>query len=186
MAERRLDLFKLLGEISKKNITYYETLSEQEVKEFIPFVVQRWLSGTTNKQQIYLLNEIVNQCIFNLGNQHKKLLFDLLTIACSGRSQKYYWNKLPTKTVNSKPVSLDVICQYYNYSKKQGTEALALMSYDDVVYCAEELGKQEEDINKISKEWGVKNVRKNNSKDEGQANNIHKTSKGKFGDAFED
>ena len=186
MAERKLDLFKTLSQISKKNITYYDSLTEQEIKEFVPFVIQRWLSGTTNKQQIYLLNEIVNQHIFNLGTQYKDLLFYLLSIACSGKTQKYSWNKLPTKSQTSKPTSLGIVCEYYKYSYKEGKEALALLTHEDVIWCGEQLGKQDEEITKVYKEWGIKNVKKTNDKSNRSEDDTHTRSSNALDDIFQD
>lgn len=151
MAEYKLDIFKLIKEISKKNIAYYDTLSDEEKKAFAPLIVSRWLSGIQNKQQVYLINAIVNPFLFDMS-QHKKLLYYLMTICTNGKDQKYTWNKLPSKKNVSKPISTQVVSEYFNYSTKDAVEALKILSPENILLYADELGKQPDEISKIKKE----------------------------------
>jgi len=151
--ERKLDLFKTLGNISKKNIDYFKTLSDEEKKDFIPFVVARWLSGTSNPRQIYFLNVVVNPFTFVLGQQHKELLYYLMTACATGKSQKYFWNKLPSKTTTAKPNAVRVVADYFDYSMRHAVEAIKVLTVDDVLRYAGDLGRQPEEIAKIKREF---------------------------------
>lgn len=160
MAEK-IDIFQVLDHCSKKNISFYENLPDDKKKAIAPFVIQRWLTGTSNGQQIFLINEIVNPFVFTL-QKHKTLLWYLITCCMPGKTQRYFWNK--TKTSTTKPETLTVVCEYFNYSKKHGRDAINVLKHSDIISCAESLGKQQDIISKINKEWGVKNAGSNKSK----------------------
>lgn len=162
MAEK-IDIFRILNQADKKNILFYQQLSEEEKKSFSPFLIQRWLSGTVDSRQVIFLNELLNPFIFSFFN-HKHLLWLLITICTNGNIQKYSWNKLPGKQqTHSKPETINIISQYYGYSKKQAKEILNLLSYEEIIWYAEQLGKQPEEIIKLKKEW--KNEIESNKKD---------------------
>lgn len=150
MAQRTLDLFKLLSKISQKDWEYVLSLTDEELKEAAPFVISRWLSGTSSAQQIYLLNYTVNPYVFEL-QKHKLLIFQLMTIATSGKSQRYTWMKLPGKQF-SKPLACKVLCEYYGYSHQQAQEALPILSVEHILEYAQELGWQTDDLKKLNKE----------------------------------
>jgi hypothetical protein len=152
MSEKALDIFKVLENASRKNIQFYGALDDHQQKALFPFVVQRWLSGTTSAQQVYLLNEVSNPYLFSL-QKHKELIWFLMTICTSGKVQRHFWNKSPGKKTSSKPLSASAVAEYFQYSKKDANEALPLLSRDLVIGYAEELGWQHEELTKLKKEW---------------------------------
>lgn len=151
----KLDIFRTMKAADSKNPQFYDKLSEDEVKQLQPFLVMRWMTGTSSPRQVYFMNEFVNPYVFSLTN-HKRLLWQLLTVASDGKSRKYEWIKAPGKATSSKPVSVDVIRQHYGYSTKHANDALPCLTVDDVVEMAIDLGRQPEDIQKINKEWKPK------------------------------
>lgn len=151
MAERKLDIFRVLNALNKKDAGFFETLSEEEKKEFQPFLVARWMSGTPSAQQVFLINEVSNKYNFSLTN-HKQLLWQLLCVSNSGQNQRYTWNKLPGKSTSGKPNAARAVMQYYKYSMKDAIQALKVLSRNDVLEIAQDLGWQQEDIAKIRKE----------------------------------
>ena len=59
----KLNLWPLLDSISYKNVNYYDTLTVENLKEYSPYVVMRWLTGGQTSdvaRQICYLNEFVN------------------------------------------------------------------------------------------------------------------------------
>lgn len=182
MAEK-IDIFQVLDHCSKKNVSFYENLPDDKKKAIAPFVIQRWLTGTSNGQQIFLLNEIVNPFVFAL-QKHKMLVWYLMTCCMPGKPQKYFWNK--TKSTTTRPETLAIICEYFNYSRKHGEEALPIIKYEDVILYAESLGKQRDVIVKINKEWGIKNG-KESSKETKRINNSDDSRDARgFEDIFEE
>jgi len=149
MADRKLNLFELLGAISEKNTGYYQNLTDEELKELQPFVIMRWLTGTSSKRQVYLLNAVVNPFVFDLG-QHKQLLFYLLTL-CTQHAQRYNWIKPPSSKRLGK-LAVTVLCDYFKYTKRQAIDAAKLLQSEDILDYAEQLGWQKEEIAKLKKE----------------------------------
>lgn len=150
MADRKLDLFQLLDKISTKDGFYFHTLADDQLKEFQPFVIMRWLTGTFDKRQVYFLNAIVNPFVFDIG-QHKELLYYLLTTCTAGKSQRYVWTKAPSQNRKGK-LTVSVLTQKYNYGKREAAEAAAILSAADIIEYAEDLGWQKEEIVKLKKE----------------------------------
>lgn len=157
MAEIKLDIFRVLNEIDKKNINFYSSLTEDEQKAFAPKVVARWLSGTYNKQQVYFINEIVNPFVFSLY-KHPGLLYQLMTLCTTGKPQRYIWSKALSKTP-SNPFSIKAIQQYFGYNSEDAQQSIQILSPEDIVIIAETMGWQDEDLNKMRKELGLKPVK---------------------------
>lgn len=163
MAERKLDIFRVLKEADLKHTDFYASLTEEERKNFLPFLVTRWLSGTPNRRQIIFLNELVNPFTFSLVG-HKELLWKLMTVCTSGKPQRYFWNKLPSKANSSKPISVQVVAEYFQLPTKDAQEAIACLSGNDVLDMAEELGRQPEEIAKLRKEYKGEELRSDGTK----------------------
>lgn len=148
----KLDLFKqVLPNLSRKNEKFYGTLSEEETKEISPLILMRWMTGTNDARQVYFLNELVNPFVFNMG-KHKELLVNLITICASGRDQRYKFNKVKSKKTTSTPKAVAVIREMFNYNTIDALEALSMISNDDVLSFAEQLGRQPTEITAIKKE----------------------------------
>lgn len=157
MATERLDIFRVLKAADTKDTTFYSKLEDEEKKQLQPFLVMRWLTGTFSKQQVFLINEVLNPYAFSLY-QHKELLWKLSTICTSGKSQRYVWNKIETKTVEH-PISVKIIQEFTGYNSRDAVQALKLFEPIDVVEMAEEMGWQDDEINKSRKELGLQTVR---------------------------
>jgi hypothetical protein len=149
--KKKLDVFRVLKAADAKNASFFGTLTEDEKKELQPFLVMRWMSGSGNAAQVYLINEFVNPYAFSLTN-HKELLWQLLTVANVGKNQRYVWNKLPGKQSSSRPTAVKVVAQYYGYNTKEAQKVLDVLTREDVVELAEELGFQPDDITKLKRE----------------------------------
>lgn len=151
----KLDIFRVMKAADGKNPQFYDKLTEDEVKQLQPFLVMRWMTGTSSARQVFFMNEFLNPYVFSLTN-HKRLLWQLLTVAADGKSRRYEWIKAPGKATSNKPVSISVIQQYHGYNTKHANEALLCLTADDVVEMAIDLGRQPDDIQKINKEWKPK------------------------------
>lgn len=149
--ERKLDIFRVLGSADKKQADFYAKLTPEERKEFQPFLVARWMSGTSAAVQICLLNEFVNPYAFSLTN-HKQLLWQLLTICSTGKSQRYVWNKLPAKRETGRPNAIKCVKEYFGYSTRDALDAMEILTRSQILDFAEQLGWQTEEIAKIRRE----------------------------------
>mgnify|MGYP000523479404 FL=1 len=157
----KFEIFKVLGWADTHDVSAYASLPPDDRKQIPLFVVQRWLSGCTDSLQILLLNDIANGYVFSL-QRHPTLLWRLLVAANTAkRPRRYVWNKLPgTNVVSKRPASEQALMTAYHYNPEQASEALELLSYDAVFELAEQLGMQQDELDKISVEWGVAVKRK--------------------------
>jgi len=147
----KLDLFNFLSNVSRKNEKFYKTLSEEEIKEISPLITMRWLSGTNDARQIYFLNELVNPFVFTLS-KHKELLVDLMTLCGSGHDQRYKFIKAKSKKTSKTPKVVEVIKNFFDYNTVDAMEVLPMISNDDILSFAEQLGRQPPEIAAIKKE----------------------------------
>lgn len=149
--KKKLDIFRVLGAADGKNTAFYQTLTDDERKELQPFLVMRWMSGTSSASQVYMINELVNPYAFSL-TQHKELLWKLMTVANDGRRTRYVWNKLPSRPDAGKSTAVKVVKAYFKYNTADAIAALNLLSKDEVTAMAEEMGWQSDDVSKVKRE----------------------------------
>ena len=149
--ERKLNIFNVLERLDVKDVYYYDKLTDNERKAFVPLVTMKWLSGVYDARQVYFINELVNPHVFNLY-KHPKLLYFLMTLCGSGKSKKHFWNKTLSKKSSSTPTVIGVVREYFGYSTLEAIDALPLLSDVDILLYAENLGRQKDDIKKIKKE----------------------------------
>ena len=152
-AKHKLDIFAVLAALDRKDVEFFTNLTPDEQKSIQPFVLMRWLTGTYNKRQVFLINEIVNPYVFNMNND-KELLWKLLTICTTGKPQRYVWNKPGLKGSNN-PTATKVVQQYFGYNSVDAAKSVKLLAHDDIVMMAEELGWQDEELNKLKKEFDM-------------------------------
>lgn len=150
--EYKLELWPLLRNISTKNVGYYDSLSEESIKEFQPLVLQRWLTGCNNARQLYFLNELVNPYVFTLGGKHKKLIYDLMTLCTTGKDYRYKYPKAKAKRTTTMPKTVAVIKQAYGYNNSDANDAIPLLSDEDIISMAEQHGMQDGEIKELKKE----------------------------------
>ena len=94
---------------------------------------------------------MVNPFVFSLY-KHPELLYDLMTLCGPGKSQRYFWNKTVSSKSNNIPTTVSVIREYFGYNTIQAIEALPLLSNDDILEYAADLGTQKDIITKLKKE----------------------------------
>jgi hypothetical protein len=153
MADFKLDIFQVLGKLDAGKYDTYDKLSEEEQKEFAPLIVQRWMSSGSERQVIYL-NSITNKLIFSLP-KHKELIAKLLVVCSDKQRKRYSWIKMPSRKRTEK-LAIEVVCKYYGYSRKEAEIQFPLLSPDDIIEHAEELGYQDAELKSLKKELKTK------------------------------
>ncbi len=73
---KKIDLKSMLGAVDRRNKDFYDQLSEEQEKEFSPFMVLRWTSsikGSKELQTHYLTyaNELLNKKLFSFYTNTK-------------------------------------------------------------------------------------------------------------------
>ncbi len=142
------DLFAGLSALSKGDLSWYDNLSAEGQKAAAPFVMMRWMTGTSDLAQIVRINEVVNPYVF-AGTSTKSALFKSLAIAATKKSSRYAWVKGPS--AKTKKMSLEVIKQYYDCSTREASTYT--VGSEDLLEMAAELGLEKEDIAKLKKEF---------------------------------
>ena len=133
MANNSFDLFEGLASLSSRNLNWYNDLSDDGKKAASPFVIARWMSGTSDQAQIIRLNEVVNPYIFS--GFDKDVLFKLLAIAATGSTK----------------LSIEVVKQYYDCSTREAVTYK--VTNEDLVEMAESCGWSQEELKKLTKEF---------------------------------
>ncbi len=85
-----------LAAIDRKDYTYYDQLTEDQKKEFSPYILMRWCStveGNNDISKYYAIatNEFSNLNFFSLS-RHKKLQWLIIcTVSPNVGKQRHYW-----------------------------------------------------------------------------------------------
>lgn len=150
-AKYKLDIFDLLSKInSSKSGDIYAQLSDDEKKGFAPLVVMRWMSGTSDEQQILMLNEFMNPAVFPLS-AHPHLLMLMLQSCSSKTSKRYTW--IPVKNKKKNTEALRVVEEYFDLSPREVSLLDPFPTKEEIIYMAEELGWQKDELSKLEKEY---------------------------------
>lgn len=145
---RSLNIFDVISNIQLKKPEYYDTLSDEDKKHVVPFLLMRWMSSQSPYNCLFV-NELVNPFVFSLY-KHPKLLFQLLTCASVSGKGRVKWQAGPSKSSHSHATK--VLQQLYGYSVKQAREVLPLLTSDQLLSYAAHLGWQKEEVSKLTKE----------------------------------
>lgn len=90
------DLFEALAAIDRKDYTYYDRLTPEQQKKFVPFMLIHWVSaikGPQNLQAYYLMNidYCANKYLFNESVQkNPKLQWLMLCAASPGLGKQFH------------------------------------------------------------------------------------------------
>lgn len=155
VTKHKVDIFKVLGDINKKDRDFYTNLTLEEQKALHPLVLMKWMSGTTSERQVMFLNEFANRYMFSLA-AHKELLMQLLIVCSPGKWTKYKWNKAKSKKNSKTPMLVELIKETYEYSSTKAVEVLPILTDDDLLEMATDLGRQLQEIRDIKKELKVR------------------------------
>lgn len=146
----KLDLYKdVIPSIRSRNINYYSKLSEEKKKSFSFFVLMRNILGSNSGVHIVLLNEYINPVLFDWQKSHSELLYRLFVICMPPLKYRLKFVKVFSRK-NSK--TLSVIKEYFNYNTRHALDTLNILSNDQIIKMAEDLGKQKQEITDLKKE----------------------------------
>lgn len=115
------DLFEALSAIDRKDYGYYDRLTEEQKKKFVPFMLIKWISvikSNPKLQTYYILatNDFANRYLFNESvMRHPKLQWYMLCTVGLGSKQFHQWIpqiKESVSKLKEKP-KLDEISDYY-------------------------------------------------------------------------
>jgi hypothetical protein len=133
------DIFEVLGKIGKKKAQYYDSLPTDKQAAIQPYILQRWMYGANDSLQVMLLNEAVNPHVFSL-QQHKALLWKLLTVAATG--SRASWKPF-SNGPKGQAAKVDIIAKYHNIKISEAEYLLQRYTEEDIEQMKQELGVNE-------------------------------------------
>ena len=145
----KLDIFDVLKQIDLKKFDLWDSLSEEEQKSVSPIVLLRWLAGTDDIAQLYILNSIANPMIFSVGAKHKGLIMQLFAAAASGKVKRHKWMPLKNDKKTQSKRSISLISDYHKISTREAADVVHLFSHDDLITMATALGWQKDEIKEL-------------------------------------
>jgi hypothetical protein len=97
-----LDIKRELAAVDLRNYNFYEKLTDQEKKEFSPYILMRYVAnveGDRDLQEWFLerTNELVNKDHWTLSKNHKALLWKLFASTGVGMKTYHPYLKAGTK-----------------------------------------------------------------------------------------
>ena len=90
------DLFDALAAIDRKDYSYYDRLTPEQQKKFVPFMMLHWISaikGSEGLSRYYVMstNEYANKYLFNENvMKHPKLQWLMLCSASPGMGKQFH------------------------------------------------------------------------------------------------
>lgn len=94
--KQEFDLFEALTAIDKKDYGYFDRLTAEQQKKFVPFMMVHWISaikGSEGLSRYYVMstNEYANKYLFNESVQkHPKLQWLMLCAASPGLGKQFH------------------------------------------------------------------------------------------------
>ena len=128
-----IGLFDVLGEIGKKNYFIWEQLTEQEQKQFHPFVLLQWMKKS-NVNPILL--QRFNQQFFSLTKDQQ-----LMVLATATSNKRYNWTwKKPTKEDKLAPEALTAVQECYGIDRSTARSVMSVLTDHEVAEILSEYG----------------------------------------------
>lgn len=95
LSKPKLDLGQTLYALDTRNLDYYNNLSEDDRKSYVPLILMRFMSSAPNQGELHeyhllSVNEIVNQDFWTLS-KHPELQHQLLSLCGIGKKQFHSW-----------------------------------------------------------------------------------------------
>lgn len=151
--------FEILRQLDQKNYDFWNQLTDEQRKSVSPYMLLRWMLGTTNERQLIMANRLVNPLVFSLDSMHNEFLIKLLTVCSQNGPKNYKWTNIKQtikKSGKTSALVIDVLKEYLNESSRHAIQAARLYAPEDIIEMALALGKEDAEIKKLKKELGVK------------------------------
>ena len=155
MSEDKLSVRSETAALDRKDVNFYDSLTDEEKKKFSPYLMLRYsasVDGNSDMQAWYLMatNERVNKNFFDISSsQHKKLQWLMCTTVSPGLgNQRHYW--LGTKKSDKDAKAIKFLTQLYPHLKPADIELLAdLNTKEDLKELAKQHGWTQDQIKTI-------------------------------------
>jgi hypothetical protein len=120
----KLNLWSLLSAADTKKRKFFQTLDDEQAKEFNPYMPQRWLTNLTYEQEglsEYIVRNAAlhaNKGLKDLGSEHKELQYLLLTTITPDPISGLRHSLIkPLRRVNGSENRINILSQIYPSAK---------------------------------------------------------------------
>ena len=149
------DLFEALSALDKKDYGYYDRLTAEQQKKFVPFMMLHWMSavkGSEGVQRYYVMsvNEYANKYYFNEHiQQHPKLQWlCATTVSPDMGPQRHNWIAPKKKEAGNNAIRKQ-LAEFFPHLKDDELKLMAEINTDaDLKEYAKGLGWSDKDIKK--------------------------------------
>ncbi|MCK5019464.1 MAG: hypothetical protein KAS32_20565 [Candidatus Peribacteraceae bacterium] len=148
MSKYKVDIHKVLRNISKGDMSFIDNMSDNDVKSVSPIVLQMWILGANSNVEgrAVLTDLYVNSYAFSLSN-HPRLLLKLLCVANNfGEIPRFGFVKQGKSDSN---YMVNLVQQYYNLSTEHAEEDLRVLTEKDLRQIGLELGLDKDELKKL-------------------------------------
>jgi hypothetical protein len=126
----KLELSRILRAVDQKNYDFFNNLTEDEKKEFSPFVLMRFISNVDGDPDIQewfieMTNECVNKNHWLLSKNHRGLLWKLFAATGIGSVMYHSYMAASKKERSDRFVSL--LMELHPSAKTEDLEILSIM-----------------------------------------------------------
>lgn len=158
MAERKVNIFKVLGYMDRGNFDAYRGLfSDEERKEvdgLLSYPALRWMSvaqdDTQHEGALQMVNEVANRGYFEFG-KHRELQFKLLAVAGIRSFVKHGWIAAPPSKRSGK--IYEMLRRAYPFMKDdEATLWVEVNSAEGVLELARRLGCDKDEMKALVEE----------------------------------
>lgn len=143
------DIFSILKNIDENNFSYFETLAPEQQTKVSFYMLLKWMACSNDSDKLLLLNATANKNLFSL-TKYPKLIYHLFSAMGTGSPEYYKWKKAKNN-ISTKPKTVEVLQKFYSISTNEAIELSKLISVDDAVEMAHDVGYN--DIKSIKKEF---------------------------------
>ena len=147
--------FHLLEVLESRDLSALDNMSEADRKALGAYMPMRWMAGSDNPRQVVFINALVNQFIWNLpqnkdGKSNDDIIRAMLMICGSGQSG---WRKRKFRKLKGESsAKISAIKAFFEYTTKEAVEAAGLLTDEQVIDIAEQLGYGKEEMKKLRDE----------------------------------
>jgi hypothetical protein len=140
----RNNIFDLLARLDRGEEDFWHLMSDEEQKDFQPWLIQRWLSS----QKLELVNEITNPLI---GNMDKEMVWKLFCAIGIPGTRKYKFPKAPRSSSYKNDPIIGILAAEYRCSRRTAKEYRVLHTDEEIIEMAEGQGMDKDEVKKIKK-----------------------------------
>ena len=149
----QIPLADVMLAIDRKNRSWYDNLSDEQVKAFSAWMMMRYASsvqGPNAASYLFMVNECVNKNFMDLS-KHPELQWLLFTLCGSGKKEYHPYIKPPTSRKKKNKVAEWLSEQYPLMKADEITMLMEINDTEDFKSLATEAGMTDKEIKELFK-----------------------------------